>query len=93
MYARVATISGDHIEQVVKFLEENNTKDKKGYKGGYVLTDHNKQKTMTVTLWKSKETLDDSFPEAKKILDQISKDITGMPIEIEVYEVAAKAKK
>jgi len=44
---------------------------------------------MTFTLWESREALEASMSVAKKISDQIAKDITGMPPQIEVYEVAA----
>ncbi len=88
MHARVITFPGNHVKEVVKFL---NNLDKKGFKeakGSYVLADPNNEKTMTVTLWDTKDALDASMPAAEEVANQIAKDITGMPPKIEVYEVA-----
>jgi len=88
MHARVITFPGNHVKEVVEFL---NNLDEKGFeevKGSYVLADPNNEKTMTVTLWETREALEASMPAAEKVAKQIAKDITGMPPKIEVYEVA-----
>ncbi len=91
MHARVITFPGNHVKEVVKFL---NNLDKKGFedaKGSYVLADPNNEKTMTVTLWDNKDALDASMPAAEEVAKQIAKDITGMPPKVEVYEVAQQS--
>jgi len=88
MYARVITFTGNHVKEVVAFLNNVDVKDFEGAKGFYVLADLNNEKTMTVTLWETKETMEASKPAAEKVANQIAKDITGMPPQIEVYEVA-----
>ncbi len=88
MHARVITFPGNHVKEVVEFL---NNIDEKGFeevKGSYFLADPNNEKTMTVTLWETQEALEASMPAAEKVAHQIAKDITGMPPKIEVYEVA-----
>jgi len=88
MHARVITFPGDHVKEVVEFLKNIDDKDLEKVQGAYVLADPNNQKTMTVTLWETQETLEASMPAAEKVAHQIAKDITGMPPKIEVYEVA-----
>jgi len=88
MHARVITFPGNHVKEVVDFLNNVDEKDFKEAKGFYVLADPNNEKTMTVTLWETKEALEASKPAAEKIANQIAKDITGMPPQIEAYEVA-----
>ena len=88
MHARVITFPGNHVKEVVDFLNNVDVKDFKEAKSFYVLADPNNEKTMTVTLWETKEALEASKPAAEKIANQIAKDITGMPPQIEAYEVA-----
>ncbi len=91
MYARVITFPGNHVKEVVEFLKNVDSKDFEGVKGSYVLADPSNEKTMTVTLWESKDTLEATMPAAEKVAKQIVKDITGMPPKIDVYEVAHKS--
>ena len=88
MHARVITFNGDHVKEVVKFIDDADKAKLEKAKGIYVLTDLNNEKTMTVSLWDTKKDLEDSLPAAEEIAKQISKDITGMPHQIEIYEVA-----
>jgi len=88
MHARVITFPGNHVKEVVYFLNNVDVKNFEGAKGFYILADPNNEKTMTITLWETKETMEASKPAAEKVAHQIAKDITGMPPQIEVYEVA-----
>ncbi len=88
MHARVITFPGNHVKEVVKFLDDLDKKAFEDVKGAYVLADPNNEKTMTVTLWDNKEALEASMPAAEEVAHKIAKDITGMPPKIEVFEVA-----
>jgi len=88
MYARVITFPGNHVKEVVEFLKKIDKKDFEDVKDHFVLADPNNEKTMTVTLWESRDALEATMPAAEKVAKEISKDITGMPPKIEVYEVA-----
>jgi hypothetical protein len=87
MYARVGKIPGNHVEQVLEFLKKAPNDGLEETKGVYVLVDEKKAKTMTITLWETKEKAEASLPAAKKIFKEIEK-ITGMPVEVEHFEVA-----
>lgn len=87
MYARVGKIPGNHVEQVLEFLKKSSNEGLEEIKGVFVLVDEKKAKTMTITLWETKEKAEASLPAAKKIFKEVEK-ITGMPVEIEHYEVA-----
>ncbi len=91
MFARVITFPGNHVKEVVEFLNNVDTTGLEEVKSYFTLVDPENQKTMTVTLWETKQTLEASMPAAEKIANQIAKDITGMPPKIEVYEVAAQS--
>jgi hypothetical protein len=55
MYARVTTIPGNHVDQVIEYLGSANDEGLEDMKGVYVLVDEKKEKMMTITLWESKE--------------------------------------
>ncbi len=86
MYARVNTIPGNHVEQVLEQLNNASDEGLEEVKGGYYLVDEKKQKTIIITLWETKEKAEASLPAAKKILREVEK-ITGWPVETEHYEV------
>lgn len=88
MFARVITFNGDHVKEVVKFIDDAEKGGLEKVKEIYVLADLNNKKTMTVSLWNTKGELEDSLPAAEEIAEQISRDITGTPYQLEVYEVA-----
>jgi len=88
MFARVSTLGGNHVKEVVKFLKETNPPGLEEMKGGYILAKEN-EKVLTITLWESREAVEASLPAAKKVLDEASR-ITGIAPKIEVYEVAMK---
>lgn len=90
MHARVITFDGDHVKEVVKFINDADKTGLEKVKEIYVLADVNNKKTMTVSLWDTKEDLENSLPAAEEIAKQVSRDITGMPHQIEIYEVAHK---
>lgn len=87
MYARVNTIPGNHVEQVLEHLNNASKEGLEEAKGGYYLVDEKKQKLMTITFWETKEKAEASLPAAKNILKGVEK-ITGWPVETEHYEVA-----
>ncbi|MGM0366346.1 MAG: antibiotic biosynthesis monooxygenase family protein [Actinomycetota bacterium] len=86
MFARISTLGGNHVKEVVKFFKEANPPGLEGMKGGYVLAKEN-EKVITITLWESREAVEASLPAAKKILEEASH-ITGVAPKIEIYEVA-----
>jgi len=87
MYARVSTIPGNHVEQVLEHLKNASNEGFEEMKATYFLVDENKEKTITISFWDTKEKAEASMPAAKKIFKEIEK-ITGWPIESEHYEVA-----
>jgi heme-degrading monooxygenase HmoA len=96
MFARVSTISGNHVPEVIKYFEEATATDPsevpglEKMKGSYILKDNKHGKVMTITLWETKEDMEKSLPKAKEILEG-TVPITGMPPLIEFYEVALKS--
>lgn len=87
MYARVNTIPGNHVKQVLEYLDNVSDKGFEEMKGSFVLVDEKKEKVMTITLWESKEKAEATLPVVKEILKGVEK-ITGWPVETEMYEVA-----
>ncbi len=87
MYARVSTIPGNHVKQVLEYLDSISDEGFEEMKGSFVLADEKKEKVMTITLWESKEKAEATLPAAKEILKGVEK-ITGWPVVIEMYEVA-----
>ncbi len=87
MYARVSTIPGNHVEQVLEHLKNASNEGFEEMKATYFLVDEKKERTITISFWETKEKAEASLPAAQKIFKEIEK-ITGWPIESEHYEVA-----
>ncbi len=87
MYARVSTIPGNHVEQVLEHLKNASNEGLEEVKGAYFLVDEKKEKMITITLWETKEKAEASLPAAKRIFQEVEK-ITGWPIQSEHYKVA-----
>ncbi len=86
MFARVGTITGDHVKEVIDFLRKAIPPKAKEMKAAYVLKDDKAGKVMTITLWETKEALDATADSADKILKEVS-NITGVFPVVEVFEV------
>ncbi len=87
MYARVSTIPGNHVEQVLAHLKNASNEGLEEVKAVYFLVDEKKEKMMTITFWETKEKAEASLPAAKRIFQEVEK-ITGWPIQSEHYKVA-----
>jgi heme-degrading monooxygenase HmoA len=91
MYARVSTINGkpEKIDKVIKHLEEATELDNsKGWKGAYVLVNHQTGKILTITLWESMADMEATVAEAYQIRNQATSIAGAAPATVEMYQVA-----
>ena len=95
MFARVATFQwkSNMIDEAIRIYEEDiipACKVKKGFRGGYFLTDRETGKGLAITLWDTKEDIIDT-EESGFFKEQVGKfkDCWKTPPAREIYEVSA----
>jgi heme-degrading monooxygenase HmoA len=96
MFARVSIIEGqpEHLEAGIKHYRENvlpMAKKTTGFKGAYLLVDRKSGKNLGITLWDSRQDMENSANSANQLRAQAARD-TGAsksPI-VELYEVVVQ---
>jgi hypothetical protein len=59
-----------------------------GFRGGYVLVDHEDGRTMTVTLWENHAALDSSESAARSARKEAADAVDGEVLSVEKFEIA-----
>lgn len=93
MYARVSIITGkpQSIDKTVRHFEEATAIDtSKGWKGAYVLVNRQTGKILTMTLWETKEDMENTASEANQIRNKAASIAGAGTPTVEIYEVALK---
>jgi hypothetical protein len=91
MYARV-TIFREPVDDAIRVTREQVVPvvlGLPGSKGGFFLVNRDEAKTISLTLWESREALDASAGPIEKLRDERTRDVPGSELlELEEYEVA-----
>ncbi len=93
MYARVSTLIGkpENIDNVVKYLKGAGFPgNEEGWKGAYVLVNRQTGKMLTITLWETREAMEDTVPDANQIRGEAANMAGAGQPAVEVYEIALK---
>jgi heme-degrading monooxygenase HmoA len=92
MLARVARyeVASDRIDDAVDAFGQaaQRIQELDGFKGGYVLVDHEDGRTMTVTLWENHAALDASESFARPARNEAAGAVDGEVLSVEKFEVA-----
>ncbi len=93
MYARVSTFEGmmsDHVDEAVRVAREQfipAAQQSGGFEGMYVLADRESGKTLSVSLWSTREALQASEEQADSSREEAAHDAQGRVANVERYEV------
>lgn len=92
MLARVARyeVASDRIDDAVDAFGQaaQGIQQLDGFKGGYVLVDHEDGRTMTVTLWENHAALDASESTARSARNEAAGAVEGQVLSVEKFEIA-----
>ena len=92
MFARVARyeVASDRIDEAVDSFGQaaDGIQGLEGFKGGYVLVDHEDGRTMTVTLWDNHAAMDASESVARSARNDAATAVDGEVLSVEKFEVA-----
>ena len=97
MLARVSTIQGkpEQAENGIRNYREQvvvAVKKMAGFKGAYFLVDRKTGKAVSITLWDTEKSLNDSTKAADQLRAQASQTVAASkPPTVEIYEVAVQA--
>jgi heme-degrading monooxygenase HmoA len=92
MFARVARyeMASDRIDEAVESFGQaaEVIQGLEGFKGGYVLVDHEDGRTMTMTLWENHAAMDASESFARSARTEAAHAVHGEVLSVETFEVA-----
>ena len=90
MFARVSTFTGspDREEATLARPVPAEIQAMAGFKGAYALANHETGKAMLITLWETKEAMEASAEQAKRVRAEAVEESGGSgPAQVETFEV------
>jgi heme-degrading monooxygenase HmoA len=95
MFARVNSVqtATDKLAGLVKFAEEQfpDAREAPGFKGFYLLADHQSGKIVSISLWDSDDDLRQFEARGAQVRKGASFDLGIAPTPVEIYEVVLQA--
>jgi heme-degrading monooxygenase HmoA len=92
VFCRVSTYAGtpDELDEAIRQVRENalpKPMQPDGYKGAYLLVDRQNGKSLSVTLWESKEAMSTCEEAANSLRTEVASALGTQMVGVERYEV------
>lgn len=95
MIARVNSVhlDADKLAGLIKFSEERfpDAREAPGFKGFYLLADHQSGKVVSISMWDSDDDLQQFEARGAQVRQEASSELGVAPTPVEVYEVVLQA--
>jgi heme-degrading monooxygenase HmoA len=94
MFARVSTIEGnlERLDDSIRDYQSQTIptlRNVQGFKDAYLLVDRNSGRTISITMWETRESLQSSTATANTLRARAAQTISAsQPPKVEIYEVA-----